>query len=278
MAVVFKVFRRTFCTPAFSSAELDSLRKITKQVRCEVNLPEQAQKRTVAILVGWAASKLRHIGKYAPLYADLGIPCLCVAPHMFHVWIKSSSDSLTQSILTGVEASFATPVSLVFHLFSGAANVILPKVCEEYLKSGSKLADKLPIAGVVFDSGPVDFAYETGTAAAKLVYEQGRYNLPTYMAATSFGVATDWMFGSKKRQDLNTALKTTVLKVPQLYLYSEADTVMLPSRARQRIEAQVAMGRDVTSHCWKDSQHVRHFTDHPVEYQTQLATFLKKVT
>lgn len=277
MAVAFKIFRRTFCTPAFSSAELDSLRRNTKQAGCEINLPEQAQRRTVAILVGWAASKPKHVGKYAPLYMDLGIPCLCVAPHMFHVWIKRSGDPFIQAILAGIATSFATPVSLVLHLFSGAPTVILPKLCEEYSKSGSKLADKLPIAGVVFDSGPADFSYETGTAAARLVYKQGRYNFPTYVAATSFGIATDWMFGSKKRQDLNTALESTVLKVPQLYLYSEADTVMLPSRARQRIEAQVAMGRDVTSHCWKDSQHVRHFAAHPIEYQTQLTAFLKQV-
>ena len=206
------------------------------------------------------------------------MPCVCVAPHMFHVWLKKASDPYTLAILNGVEASFTAPVSLILHLFSGAAGVILPKACEEYSRHGSSLATKLPIAGVVYDSGPVDFAYETGTAAAKLVYEQGRYNFLTYAAATSFGVATDWMFGSKKRQDLNTALKSNVLKVPQLFLYSEADTVMVASRARQRIEAQAALGRDVTSYCWKDSQHVRHFTDHPIEYRNQLCAFVKKVT
>ena len=278
MAVVFKTFRRRLCT-AFNTNELDALRRSTGQLRgCEVQLPKYPQKRVVVVLVGWAASQLRHVGKYAPLYTDLGIPCLCVAPHIFHTWLRKAGDTYTQAILKGVEASFTSPVSLILHLFSGAAGTILPKMCEEYSKAGSSQAMKLPIAGVVFDSGPTDFSYEAGTAAARIVYEQGRYNFPTYVAATTFGVVTDWMFGSKKRKDLNAALESTVLKVPQLFLYSEADTVMRAYRARQRIEAQVAMGRDVTSYCWKDSQHVRHFADHPVEYQTQLAAFLKKVT
>ena len=71
-------------------------------------------------------------------------------------------------------------------------------------------------------------------------------------------------------------LRSPLLDIPQLYLYSKADTVATPSLVHKTIHEQQAMGRDVTLHCWEDSPHVRHYLTHPVNYEHHVHTLLKK--
>lgn len=81
----------------------------------------------------------------------------------------------------------------------------------------------------------------------------------TYSLATAAGILTDLAIGSRKRSEEATALTHPhLLQLPQLYLYSEQDTVNPPERTRMVMEDQRARGRQVTSKYWTDTDTFRN--------------------
>lgn len=75
---------------------------------------------------------------------------------------------------------------------------------------------------------------------------------------------------------MDRALRSPLLDIPQLYLHSEVDAVTPPSRVQKVMLDQQATGRAVSSHCWKESEHVCHYLADPVTYEHHIYTLLKK--
>ena len=267
---------------AFNQEELDRLGTRVKKFRGQLHLPslgpdvrKPPSKRTLAVCVGWASSKLRVMKKFAPIYTTLGIPCVCVAPSIVHIWGTNLGSKLIVNVLKSLDSSLDEPTSLILHLFSSAPCLLFPNIIDG-VSSSSALWKKMPPAGIIFDSGPSEYSYESGMAAAQLVYKQGGYNYVTYLIATSAGTVSEKFVGARKRSELRQVLDSTALNVPQLYLHSEVDTVSPPSRVSAVMDKQRAEGREVSSFCWRDSEHVRHYLTHPKEYTDQVAAFLRK--
>ena len=263
----------------FTTTELKTLQTEVKKLRSQLHLPSTEAalpKRTIAVTVGWANAPLKVVNKYSHLYTDLGIPCLCVAPSVTHTWSSQLGNSLTGNLFKALDTTLTDPCSLILHLFSSGSTVMLPKLSEEHASGSPLIQTKFPPVCVMFDSGPADFSYESGTAAAKHMYDQGGFNLATYWMAKSLGIMTEKMVGTRKRDELRQALDSTLLDIPQLFLYSEADTVSRCPYVEGIIARQKSKGRNVISFCWKDSLHVRHFITHPEEYTEQVTAFLKK--
>ena len=203
----------------FTEDELQRLKSRARKAGSQFHRPQVAlgedvkpsDKRPVALLVGWAASNLKVLSRYSTLYTKLGIPCLCVAPRVLQIWSTKLGNTLTQNVLNALGSSLSNPCSLILHLCSGASTVTLPVLTEQHSDSSSVLRTKAPPVCVVFDSGPADFSYETGSAAAKLMYRQGGYNFLTYGIAMAIGGITNKLVGSKKRSKL---FLSTWLKPP----------------------------------------------------------------
>ena len=232
--------------------------------------------RTLTILVGWTSCSLRALTKCAPPYTKVGIPVVCVPSSLLQVWSTTLRLKLMHSLLRSIDRSLNEPVSLVLHMFSAGACVVLPETISDFESTDRKLTRKLNPACAVFDSGPVLVSYSRGIAALRLLYQQGAYNYPTYLTAVGTGIPFNILFGKRRRAEMNQALRSPLLDVPQLYLYSEADTVATPSVVQKAMLDQQAMGRDVVSHCWKDSPHVRHYLTDPVIYEHHVHSLLKK--
>ena len=262
----------------FTTTELKKLQAEVQKLRSQLHLPstEATPKRAIAVTVGPTSTPLKVVNKYSHLYTDLGIPCLCVAPSITHVWSSKLAKSVTGHLLKALDTTLTGPCSLILHLLSGATTVLLPTLCEEHASRSPLLQTKFPPACVVFDSGPADFTYESGTAAARHIYDQGGFNWLTYWMASSVGIVTEKLVGTRKRYELRQSLDSTLLDIPQLFLYSEADTVSLSPYVEGIMAEQRSKGRNVTSFRWKDSLHVRHLVTHPEEYKEQVTAFLKR--
>lgn len=264
----------------FTTTELKTLQAEVRKLRSRLHLPSTdappPPKRAIAITVGWANAPLKVVNKFSRLYTDFGIPCLCVAPSITHIWSSRLGSSLTGNLFKALDTTLTDPCHLILHLFSSGSTAMLPKLSEEHASSSPLIRTKFPPACVVFDSGPADFSYESGTAAAKHMYDQGGFNLVSYWMANSVGVVTEKLVGKRKRDELCRALDSPLLDIPQLFLYSEADTVSRFSYVEDVIARQRSKGRNVTNFCWKDSLHVRHFITHPTDYTEQVTAFLKK--
>ncbi len=279
--VALQLFRR------LSSALGRGFREEELKHLCKVKLPIQTYlpstggrdgfmgKRVVVVMVGWTQSRQNALSKYAAIYTGFGLPCVAMAPNVSHVWFTRRGNAATQSLLDLLDDSLHQPASLLLHIFSGGGIVAFPQLLSEHDSPNSRLSSKLVPAGVVFDSGPADFSITPGLEAAKLVYQQGGYNFFTYSLVSILGVLTDMAIGSSKRADHRRAFDDAgLLQIPQLYLHSKRDTVCPPETVREVMDSQRAVGREVTSHCWQDSEHVRHFSKHPEEYTKTIADFI----
>lgn len=251
-----------------------------KSLKGRLSLPgsdgRPPERRALSLMVGWAASNPKVMSKYASIYTKLGIPCLSIAPGVRFIWSSRLANAQTQNVLSSVESSLKEPASLLLHLFSGGSSVVLPKITEDYSDPSSMLCTRFPLACVVFDSGPANFSFESGTAAARLSYELGAYNYFTYLLASATGIISEKLIGARKRLELKKSMASDVLDIPQLYLHSEEDSVSPSSWVNAVVGEQKERGRDVSSFCWIDSEHVRHYLHHPEEYEEQVSTFLKK--
>lgn len=227
------------------------------------------------MMVGWAESRHSALSKYASIYTDLGVPCIGLAAGVPLIWFNTLGNSTCQKMLHLLDHSLELPTSLLLHIFSGGGTIVFSQLIREYAKPDSLLTSKLRPAGVVFDSAPTQFSIQSGLAASKLVYNQGGINLITYLLISAAGSLMDIAVGSRKRsQGEATLAHPQLLQLPQLYLYSEADTVTPPERVRKVMEGQKEKGREVTGRSWPDTEHVRHYAKYPVEYTKQIVDFM----
>ena len=162
------------------------------------------------------------------------------------------------------------------HLFSGAGNTVFPKLVEEVAKPNGLLNTKIKPSCIIFDSAPALFSHKSGMQAARLLYQQGGFNYLAYSASRLIGGTVNAFIGSRKRSELTSALQSPLLAVPQLYLYSTADSVCRSEWVESVITGQREKGRETESFRWEDSEHVRHFIQHPDEYENQVVQFLEK--
>ena len=63
--------------------------------------------------------------------------------------------------------------------------------------------------------------------------------------------------------------------VPQLYLYSSADTLIPSSHVESFMAQQEALGSSVSYQRWNDSEHCEHLKVHPVQYRKIVQTFVR---
>lgn len=229
-------------------------------------------RRLLPVLVSWTGASHRALAKYGSLYTEQGLHTVCVVPSIFQMWSSVWGNALSSSVLRSINSSLRGPTKLLLHMFSSAPDVILPSLAQ-VLSDCSNLS----LSGVVCECGPVQFSYKAGYAASKSMYEQGGFSLPTYLAANMAGTVVNTLVGRKRRQQLSAALHSDMLAgVPQLFLYSQNDTVAPRDWVQSVIKEQEVLGREVETHCFAGGDHVRQLVTHPQEYRERLTAFLNR--
>ena len=274
----FRLYSSSLCV-GFNRNELQ---EGIKKSSIEFHFPQdevQVKKRSLALLVGWAESRQKALSKFAGIYTKQGIPCLTIACPITTMWFTSIGSKLTNNLLTSLDVATPLddhPINLAMHIFSGGGIAVFPRLLEELAKPSGLLTTKIRPKCIVFDSGPTVFSYKSGTAAARLVYKQGGFNFLTYSASRLVGSTVNLFVGSRKHSELMTALASPFLNVPQLYLYSTADSVCNSEWVEKIMAEQTEKGRTVESYSWQDSEHVRHLAEHPEQYEELVVGFLRK--
>ena len=233
----------------------------------------------VTLLVGWMASREKVIGKYTSIYTRLGIPCVVLAPNERNVVFTSSGKSLCEAALDALlemkkeREDTPSPLPLIIHLFSGAGYAVFPKLLETWAHSNSVLKKSIIPRCIIFDSGPTKFAFRPGVEAANLILHKERvFTLFMYKLAVAIVTSA---IGSQKQKVLQSALESDTLHIPQLYLYSLADTVVRYEWLQGIMENQREKGRSVSSHSWEHTEHLKLYLDHKEEYTQHIHSFLK---
>ena len=267
---------RYFGTKSLAGS-LDALSQQASRVRGVLRAPSSVRKvehseSTLIVMVGWIMGKQKHLAKYAQLYNDLGYPTLTLEPSIFHFWDILSSSTYTTKVTRLLDDNFRGSIAL--HLPSGSANVILPTFAQN-----AASFKNIELKGLVFDCGPALFSYESGTAAAKTLYKGGGMSTLSYLSANAVGITVEKLKGAKIRRETEIALRTPVLSVPQLYLYSDSDPVVPPERVQRVMEEQRELGRPhVEGVLFEGAPHVRLALSQPDLYRNKIESFLARIT
>eukprot|EP00803_Ostreobium_quekettii_P006032 evm.model.scf_480EXC.1 EVM.evm.TU.scf_480EXC.1 scf_480EXC:410-4263(+) len=133
------------------------------------------------------------------------------------------------------------------------------------------------MAGEVYDSGPVDFTSKQGVMA--LSSQKGglmawlvNSGVETVACTMDFFLV-EWLEADRRRYW--DTLRSSLVKGPALFLYSEADPFVDGERVRDLAMGLRLHGREVWEHAWKGSTHVAISRDHPEEYTKIVKEFLR---
>jgi hypothetical protein len=269
---------RLFCSRRFSVATAATPSQWMKQAstigkKYQLFLPQGTtgdhQGSNIALIVGWAGSNHKALKKYSTIYTELGIPTMTVVYSMTDMWSSHLSSIVANNLLKGLPDK----CNVLLHLFSFGASVVLPT-----FTSAAVLNPDVKIKGVIFDSGPSEFSYESGVNAAKNLWRQGYLNIVTYGLANAVGITVNKLVGKKRRLELNNAMMGPLLDgIPQLYICSKLDTVCPVDRVDAIVQQQRGLGRSVVMKVFDDAEHVKILLKYPEEYKELVVTFLKQI-
>ncbi|KAH9366553.1 hypothetical protein HPB48_017452 [Haemaphysalis longicornis] len=251
----------------------------------ELALP--TTKEPVVYLLGWAGCKDRHLSKYGSIYEDQGcITIRYIAPveELFKGSYGGVLEEQAYSLLGLLEDFKLEEHPLFFHVFSNGGAFIY-SLMNRHFRDNVQVMSK--IRGVVFDSGPARLGFWQGVSVmASFVRGRRlvRYTVAFfwslalwfYSALTSLG---NLVLGSQKfgpRVATYDALLAESPLCPQLFLYSEGDTVCSHHSIRAFAEARRTRGAPVEEVVWKDSPHVQHFVLHRNQYVTSVIDFMQR--
>jgi Eukaryotic protein of unknown function (DUF829) len=183
----------------------------------------------------------------------------------------------------------SAPPPLLFHVFSGGGFIFTNWLLQMLADTGGREADALrrSIAGVVFDSSPAAVTADVssralvaailgrpaegiertkrGTVRSVTLAVDGYLRLP-FVRGPLLGTESAW-----------TDEAGVAPRCPQLYLFSDRDALVDPAVIERFMAGQVALGRDVRSVRWHDSEHVDHMRAHPEEYAAAVRSFVDTV-
>ena len=239
----------------------------------------------LVVLHGWTGSSPGALRKYAAAWNEAGCETLATCPGVSQLWRPGSVASLCEALCDALAAELAArPRPLLLHFFSGAVTVFLAHLVTglERRREGAggaadwRLRDRL--AGVIFDSCPVEYTRQSGLAAARQMREQGALPAAATPLVVAGGVVMEWWSGARIRAELTESLRAPCMQVPALFLFADQGDDVAPAAAVRRWAAEhAARGNRCSRVCFPSSEHVSHLRHHPDRYRHELKHFLGSV-
>lgn len=245
-----------------------SLAAAVTKAGAKLYLPrEPKDDHLLPVLCGWVGSDTKTLGKYATVYNDLGLPAVCATLGAPQLLFNGLGVRFTADLFRAVSNNVDQPTGIILHIFSGSSCSTLPYLSQNF-------PSNLSLKTVIFDSGPTPYSYHSWNGAMTQMLKCRKINHLTFSLAKLLGVVLERVYGQRKRNIDARARASEIFDVPQLYLHSDADSVIPSDSITEVINEQTNLGRIVERVQWKDSEHVKHLMRYPDEYCRSIYTFL----
>ncbi|KJH53380.1 hypothetical protein DICVIV_00504 [Dictyocaulus viviparus] len=258
--------------------------------------------KPVVLLIGWAGAEHEHLEKYSTIYTDQGYRTVSFIAPCYHYTIPNARNGFYLSpVLKGVKAKPGNfenfkNCSFVCHIFSmnGVRSLISLWKWTEAERMGHL---RRRIKGIIFDSapsrtsaGPDSYAVVSSTPPIE-GFRWMKIETRRKLIMTAFNI----------RKALANSISTIYppirshlsmyyflrdcIELPklQLYLYSPEDklidyrTYLFLRYVKKFLDHQRELGCDVEEVLFKNSEHVKHFVSHPVQYRSACIDLLQKL-
>ena len=235
--------------------------------------PIEQSSRPLVFIYGWLVAKAKHIHKYGDFYLGKGFDVLHikVSPDQL-LWPTRAQGVVEQALEFAAETKRETQPILAHGFSVGAYLYGETLVKINQMPSFKDMAAR--IKGQIYDS-PVDFngiPYGVSNAVTKnpLLQKTMQYSIEGYLSLFKKNVMAHYLLSSETS-------KLNAMKIPSMFLYSEADVVGDHVWTKELIDEWRNKNILVEAMCWKESMHVGHFVKYPVEYITMLNMFLDTI-
>lgn len=243
------------------------------------------------VLFGWFGAKLKHVGKYAAKWEELGCSTVCcVAPtSVVFSFNHRHVPPFFLSVLQIVAAdSRLTSGGVVLQFFSNGGAVCAPVLAQ--LLAG-RLRESVPadaepavravsdaLAAVVFDSAPCYMHEGMGGNAFAVGLGAAADSWLAFLLRAVF-VLHSWLqrllYGDVAIRYW-TALRDADYKCPELYIYSDADALTDSARLQALVHERRARFKDKVHEMRVEAaSHVRILLRYPDEYKAELEGVLE---
>ncbi|XP_071495175.1 transmembrane protein 53-like [Diadema antillarum] len=234
----------------------------------------------VVYLLGWLGCQDKHLAKYSALYESEGFITIRYIAKTDYIF--SSKQNMRAVSVKVLESLFELDLQenpVFFHVFSNAGGYVYRGITDILCGPSPGQFAQLQVRGVVFDSSPSRPTMMTAFRAISSSQPPSQHWLISRIKAFLI-----WAFfmilglrANSQRLTYFDAILRDKIACPQLFLYSEADSIVPCEDIQKVIQGRRGRGFKVREVMWKDSEHVSHLLKHRDEYKAACIEFVNDI-
>ncbi|XP_070155637.1 transmembrane protein 53 [Polyergus mexicanus] len=265
--------------PSFPPSPKDPTLTATGQdQREEFVFVYEEDKRPVVILLGWAGCQDRYLAKYSAIYEEKScITLRYTAPVECLFWRRDKMPYIGKRLLQVITDKRLNEHPIFFHVFSNGGAFLYQHVSLAMQKANTLFK----IKGVIFDSAPGERRITAlFKAISAIIGGHPLTNLPMSFVITFF-LSVLWFFEviaqAFSRSSIPTnpiALAEEAYSWPQLFLYSNSDTLIPASDVEKFASRRAERGVNVQLVLFTNSPHVKHYATYRDVYINTVCSFI----
>ena len=261
---------------SYEAAEKIKGQLIKSQVR--LITPENSQPTTtykgIIMLAAGPFAKFTSLKRYSEPYLQEGFAAVNILHSKINFPLCTSCDHKVDRIFDTLSSAITDSCPIILKLYCSGSMSFLPPI----LRRVSQPDCNLRISGIIFDSAPVFYNWATAFNVYRMFDDMAQHlNQFQKIRGTLF----TGIFGLASRRTKRRYFEQFVFNpdsvlctIPQLYLYSPADYVIVLSYLEKIIDEQKKYGADVTIKIFPDTYHMVHRRKYPEEYDKTVRRFL----
>ncbi|XP_020289324.1 transmembrane protein 53 isoform X2 [Pseudomyrmex gracilis] len=238
----------------------------------------EEDKRPVVILLGWAGCQDRYLAKYSAIYEDKScITLRYTAPVECLFWRRDKMPYIGKRLLQVITDKRLDEHPIFFHVFSNGGAFLYQHVSLAMQKANTPFK----VRGVIFDSAPGERRLTAlFKAISAIIGGHPLTNLPMSFVITFF-LSVLWLFEviaqAFSRSSIPTnpiALAEEAYSWPQLFLYSNSDSLIPASDVEKFASRRAERGVRVQLVLFTNSPHVKHYATYRDVYVNTVCSFI----
>ncbi|XP_076623067.1 transmembrane protein 53 [Colletes latitarsis] len=236
-------------------------------------------KRPVVVLLGWAGCQDRYLAKYSAIYEEKScITLRYTAPVECLFWRRDKMPYIGKRLIQVITDKSLDQHPIFFHIFSNGGAFLY-----QHVSLAMQQASKpIKVKGVIFDSAPGERRLTAlFRAISAIIGGHPLTNIPMSFFITIF-LSVLWFleviahaFGRGYPVQTNPiALAEETHSWPQLFLYSNADTLIPASDVEKFASRRAERGVRVQLVLFTNSPHVKHYATYRDVYVNTVCSFI----
>lgn len=241
----------------------------------------EEDKRPVVVLLGWAGCQDKYLAKYSAIYEEKSCITLRYTAPVDCLFLRRDKMPYIGKRLVQVLLDKSLGEHpIFFHIFSNGGAFLYEYVSVAMQQAGSPFQVK----GVIFDSAPGERrVLSLYRAISAIIGGHPLTNIPMSFVITFF-LSVIWIVeifiqSSLRKGKMMASLASLAeepYSCPQLFLYSNTDTLISSADVEKFATRRAERGVKVEMVLFTDSPHVKHFTTYRDVYVNTVCNFVNE--